>query len=136
MATPTNRGLLGRAGVIEPTQLPNAGIAAVASPLDMQFRFAADLNKALQIDPDDVLVRAKQMAQVSVKASPGRGGPARRLAGAGEHDSTDGCGRISNKYERRSRRRSDPRLSIRESAHHLRRGKDKVAFWRLLTRSA
>ncbi|MFM9427992.1 ParB family chromosome partitioning protein [Variovorax sp. GrIS 2.14] len=76
---PTRRALAASIGLAEGTvskavslaELPDAVIAAFASPLDIQFRFAADLNKALQIDPDGVLSRAKSLAQVQDKARRG-----------------------------------------------------------------
>jgi ParB family chromosome partitioning protein len=83
---PTRRALAASIGLAEGTvskavslaELPEQIISAFASPLDIQFRFAADLNKSLQMDPDGVLTRASELAGVQIKA---RRGEAERLDG-------------------------------------------------------
>lgn len=52
-------------------RLPQAVVAAFASPFDLQFRFAGTLGKALQKDPEAVLSRAGQLAKLDPKPDAG-----------------------------------------------------------------
>lgn len=44
-------------------RLPDAVVAAFASPLEIQFRWAQPLSEALQKDPEGLIARAKQARQ-------------------------------------------------------------------------
>lgn len=52
-------------------RLPEAVVAAFASPLDLQFRWAKPLNDAHQADPDGLISRAKAIAADGRKQSAG-----------------------------------------------------------------
>lgn len=51
-------------------RLPVAVLSAFSSPLDIQLRWAPDLNSALQKDPDLVLARAKEVQKQDPRPDP------------------------------------------------------------------
>lgn len=59
--------LVGKA--IALAKLPDEVVAAFASPLDLQFRWAAPFKEALQKDPDGLLERARRITQSPTRAS-------------------------------------------------------------------
>jgi ParB family chromosome partitioning protein len=55
---------------VQIAKLPATVVAAFASPLDIQFRWAKPLTDALQKDPDGVLAIAKQLTDDRARRSP------------------------------------------------------------------
>jgi ParB family chromosome partitioning protein len=60
-------GLVGKA--IALAKLPDEVLAAFASPLDLQFRWATPFKEALQKDPEGLLERARRISQSPTRAS-------------------------------------------------------------------
>lgn len=60
-------GAVGKALAL--AELPDAVIAAFASPLDLQFRWAKPLNDAYRADPKEVLHRSEQIQKGAVRPS-------------------------------------------------------------------
>jgi ParB family chromosome partitioning protein len=67
---------------IQLAKFPKEVVAAFASPLDLQVRWAKPLTDALQRDPDGVLTRAKELA--SNRGALGSAEIFERLAGIGQ----------------------------------------------------